>query len=249
MGARSCTMCSCATESSSPRFGIKGYGSGTLAAPATARSRIPIALGTLATVDGMRTTFGGTTTRSRARNGMRSSAKKDQARFGSSSSGDIHVVDVSDFAAPREVAFFHLDGAGTHNFSVDEIARNSLRRLLQRRRAGDRYYRRPVQLRRRRQGREMRTLRPRPDGSRARPRTRRRPAGLRLGRPLSGGRVYASDMLNGIWKLGEAFVPAGLKPRVVQTVRDEGLSNPVTPEWSNNEATDSAAQRSRQRLS
>ena len=39
---------------------------------------------------------------------------------GASSSGDIHVVDVSSFAAPREVAFFHLDGAGTHNFSVDE---------------------------------------------------------------------------------------------------------------------------------
>jgi hypothetical protein len=39
---------------------------------------------------------------------------------GQASSGDIHVVDVSNFAAPREVAFFHLDGAGTHNFSVDE---------------------------------------------------------------------------------------------------------------------------------
>src|SRR5512132_1166731 len=39
---------------------------------------------------------------------------------GTSSSGDIHVVDISNFASPREVAFFHLDGAGTHNFSVDE---------------------------------------------------------------------------------------------------------------------------------
>lgn len=39
---------------------------------------------------------------------------------GSSASGDIHVVDVSDFAAPREVAFFRVPGAGTHNFSVDE---------------------------------------------------------------------------------------------------------------------------------
>ena len=37
-----------------------------------------------------------------------------------SSNGDIHVVDVSDMAAPREVAFYHVDGAGTHNFSVDE---------------------------------------------------------------------------------------------------------------------------------
>ena len=40
--------------------------------------------------------------------------------IGSRSSGDIHVVDVSDLAHPTEVAFFHLDGAGTHNFWVDE---------------------------------------------------------------------------------------------------------------------------------
>lgn len=39
---------------------------------------------------------------------------------GSESSGDIHVVDVSDLTQPREVAFFHLDGAGTHNFWMDE---------------------------------------------------------------------------------------------------------------------------------
>src|SRR3954468_9969942 len=40
---------------------------------------------------------------------------------GAASSGDIHVIDVSNFASPREVAFYHLDGAGTHNFSVDEF--------------------------------------------------------------------------------------------------------------------------------
>lgn len=39
---------------------------------------------------------------------------------GSSSRGDIHVVDVSDPAAPKEVAFYRVEGAGTHNFSVDE---------------------------------------------------------------------------------------------------------------------------------
>ena len=39
---------------------------------------------------------------------------------GSSSSGDIHVVDVSNLAAPREVAFYRLPGAGVHNFSMDE---------------------------------------------------------------------------------------------------------------------------------
>lgn len=40
--------------------------------------------------------------------------------IGSRSSGDIHVVDVSDLAHPAEVAFFHLNGAGTHNFWIDE---------------------------------------------------------------------------------------------------------------------------------
>jgi hypothetical protein len=40
--------------------------------------------------------------------------------IGTTSSGDIHVVDVSDLANPREVAFFTVAGAGTHNFSVDE---------------------------------------------------------------------------------------------------------------------------------
>ena len=37
-----------------------------------------------------------------------------------SSSGDVHVIDVSDMSAPREVAFYMVSGAGTHNFSVDE---------------------------------------------------------------------------------------------------------------------------------
>jgi hypothetical protein len=40
--------------------------------------------------------------------------------IGSLSSGDLHVVDVADLAHPEEVAFFHLEGAGTHNFWVDE---------------------------------------------------------------------------------------------------------------------------------
>ena len=44
------------------------------------------------------------------------------AQIGGSASGDIHVVDVSDLANPREVASFHLDGAGTHNFWMDEEA-------------------------------------------------------------------------------------------------------------------------------
>lgn len=39
---------------------------------------------------------------------------------GNSSSGDIHVVDVSDLANPQEVASLHLAGAGVHNFWMDE---------------------------------------------------------------------------------------------------------------------------------
>ena len=39
---------------------------------------------------------------------------------GSSSAGDIHVVDVSSLANPVEVASLHLPGAGVHNFWMDE---------------------------------------------------------------------------------------------------------------------------------
>ena len=38
----------------------------------------------------------------------------------SSSVGDVHVIDVSDLANPREVAFYNVPGAGVHNFSADE---------------------------------------------------------------------------------------------------------------------------------
>jgi hypothetical protein len=46
--------------------------------------------------------------------------EESPASVGTSSSGDIHVVDVSNMAAPKEVAFYSVPGAGTHNFSVDE---------------------------------------------------------------------------------------------------------------------------------
>lgn len=42
--------------------------------------------------------------------------------IGSTSTGDIHVVDVSNLAAPVEVASFHVDSAGTHNFWMDEAS-------------------------------------------------------------------------------------------------------------------------------
>ena len=44
------------------------------------------------------------------------------ASLPSSSSGDIHVIDVSNLALPTEVAFYHISGAGTHNFWMDEPA-------------------------------------------------------------------------------------------------------------------------------
>jgi len=40
--------------------------------------------------------------------------------IGVGSSGDIHVVDVSDLSHPAEVAHFHIPNAGTHNFWMDE---------------------------------------------------------------------------------------------------------------------------------
>lgn len=37
-----------------------------------------------------------------------------------SSIGDVHVIDVTDLTHPHEVAFYNVPGAGVHNFSVDE---------------------------------------------------------------------------------------------------------------------------------
>jgi hypothetical protein len=39
---------------------------------------------------------------------------------GATSTGDIHIVDVSDLSNPHEVGFIHVPGAGTHNFWMDE---------------------------------------------------------------------------------------------------------------------------------
>jgi hypothetical protein len=39
---------------------------------------------------------------------------------GSTSGGDIKVLDISSLSAPTEVAFFRIPGAGAHNFWVDE---------------------------------------------------------------------------------------------------------------------------------
>jgi hypothetical protein len=42
--------------------------------------------------------------------------------IGASSSGSIHVIDVSNLAAPTQVATYTLAGAGAHNFWMDEQA-------------------------------------------------------------------------------------------------------------------------------
>ncbi len=56
-------------------------------------------------------------------NGQKKYLFVGQEGFGSvpsASSGDIHIVDVSNLAAPVEVGFIHVAGAGTHNFWMDE---------------------------------------------------------------------------------------------------------------------------------
>jgi hypothetical protein len=123
--------------------------------------------------------------------------------IGVSASGDIHVVDVSNFASPREVAFFHVDGAGTHNFSVDEN-----RGILY-----AAYYNggvRAIDI----TGdlSSCADADKSPDGRCDLAKMNRElahgPNGMGpvyiWGVQLVGLRVYASDMLNGIWKLGTA---------------------------------------------
>lgn len=128
---------------------------------------------------------------------------------GSSSSGDIHVIDVSDFSAPKEVAFYHVPGAGTHNFSVDEahgvlyaayynagVRAIDVRGDLESCTDAERDVNVPAHLSRCNLGLMGREI----------------GAGLvELDRPTYvwgvayvNGVVYASDMLNGIWKLNAA---------------------------------------------
>lgn len=40
--------------------------------------------------------------------------------IGVASSGDLHVIDIGNLAAPQEVAIYRVAGAGAHNFWVDE---------------------------------------------------------------------------------------------------------------------------------
>jgi hypothetical protein len=127
-------------------------------------------------------------------------------QIGVSSSGDIHVVDITVPGSPREVAHYTVPGAGTHNFSVDE-PRGILYAA---------YYNGGV-----------RALDVRGDLGTCLDSQRSTPAGGalaicdlgKMGRELDvklvngsnavyvwgvqylDGAVYASDMLNGLWKL------------------------------------------------
>lgn len=123
--------------------------------------------------------------------------------FGSSSSGDIHVVDIADPEQPREVAFFHVPGAGAHNFSVDEergvlyaaYYNGGVRALDIRGDLGD-----------------CTAAQRAPDGRCAlagmgRERQGFTPPGVYIwGVQWAGPHLYASDMLNGLWTLDAAAV-------------------------------------------
>ena len=123
-----------------------------------------------------------------------------------SSNGDIHVVDVSDMTAPREVAFYHVDGAGTHNFSVDE-QRGVLYAA---------YYNAGVRALNVRGDLSSCTADQKsPDGRcDLKKMGREIAAGLNAngtvfvwGVHFDGSFVYASDMISGLWKLAAADAP------------------------------------------
>jgi hypothetical protein len=129
--------------------------------------------------------------------------------IGVSAVGDIHVIDVSNMAAPREVAFYTVPGAGTHNFSMDEA--NGILYAA--------YYNGGVRALDVRGDLETCTA-----GQKSAPRNqgvaicdlgkmgRELAVGLKdradpvyvWGVQFLSGSVYASDMLNGIWKLRAA---------------------------------------------
>ncbi|HZK79192.1 MAG TPA: hypothetical protein VFC35_09800 [Gemmatimonadaceae bacterium] len=126
--------------------------------------------------------------------------------IGSSSVGDVHVIDVSNLSIPKEVAFFDIPGAGVHNFSADEqrgilylaFYNGGVRAISTR---GD--FNNCTAEQKASDGRcdlgkmkhELAHGLLETGGS-----------VFVLGVQFTGGSVYASDMLNGLWKL--SAVPA-----------------------------------------
>lgn len=110
--------------------------------------------------------------------------------IGSSSSGDIHVVDVSNMAAPVEVAQYHMAAAGAHNFWVDEASQVLYAA----------YYNGGVvaldvsgTLSGDLASRQVAVVQPGGAGNT-----------YVWGVMLSGGSLYATDMVSGVWQLAPA---------------------------------------------
>lgn len=112
--------------------------------------------------------------------------------IGSTSAGDIKVLDVSSLSAPVEVAFFRVPLAGTHNFWVDE----------QRQVLYAAYYNAGV-IAIDVSGDLVGDL-----ASREIARVRMAPTSYTWGVMLANGRLYASDMTTGFWQLN----PTTLQP-------------------------------------
>ena len=130
-----------------------------------------------------------------------------------SAQGDVHVVDVSDLRAPREVAHYDLPGAGAHYFYLDE-ARQILYAA---------FYNGGVvaldvsgTLEGDLAGRELGRIAPGGPG-----RT------FTYGVQLVGENLYASDMLSGIWQL--RLGPGGF------TVLGGGNNLPADPQRQGSE--------------
>lgn len=119
----------------------------------------------------------------------------------SSSSGDVHVVDVSTMASPRAVAMLTVSGAGTHNFSLDEP--NGFLYAA--------YYNAGVQVLDVRGDLGNCTANQRTLDGRCDLRLMGRLKAVGLidqsspvfvwGVHFTGGNLYASDMINGLWKI------------------------------------------------
>jgi len=123
---------------------------------------------------------------------------EEQPRGLGNSAGDIHVVDVSDMTRPKEVAYFTVMSAGTHNFDVDE--ENGILYAA--------YYEAGIRGLNIRGDLGTCTAEQR-DGNRCNLARMGREIGRGLnGQPVyiwgvrvDGDVLYASDMINGLWKL------------------------------------------------
>jgi hypothetical protein len=118
-----------------------------------------------------------------------------------SSEGDVHVVDVSDMSQPREVAFYNVPGAGVHNFSADEergilyaaYYNGGVRALSIRGNLGQ-------------CSANQKSLDGRCDLRKMERELAKGPVGESIpffmwGVHFTDGKLYASDMLNGLWRL------------------------------------------------